>query len=218
MSWWRRLGRGRNQPTLPIDPGQLPMTGWNLVGRETAAAYWRDATGDTVSLTLAPVDPSLPEPSEIENSRNYCRRVAESQGSGLIEVGSTQGAEGPCLTCIYKRLKIPAFTFFGVATTPIMNGTWIWMIVASEHGVTGVREATVTSRMLEAGQLTLESYEASWARDPYDPSYRGVDRSTLRYVSDADQYDDEFPDHPLTKVRGELRRLLTIRLSSNAPA
>ena len=72
--------------------------------------------------------------------------------------------------------------------------------------MTGVREAIVTVELMETGQLTVESYESSWARDPYDPSYRGVDRSVLRFVSDDDCYDDRIPDHPLSKVR----RVLTL--------
>jgi hypothetical protein len=189
------------------------MSNWELVKQEPFAAYWRDATGDVVSLTLAPEDRALPSLSDRASLQNYCRRVAESQGSGLIEVTSAAGTEGACAIYIYKRLKIPAFTFFGVIATPIPSGTWIWLIVAYERGVTGAREALVTARLVEAGELTIESYESSWAQDPYDPLYQGVDRQTLRYRSDAAEYDADFPDHPLTKVRRELRRLLDIRLS-----
>ena len=46
--------------------------------------------------------------------------------------------------------------------------------------------------MLGDGTLTMESYEASWAKDPYDPNYSGVERSTLRYMSDGPEYDAEF--------------------------
>jgi hypothetical protein len=194
------------------------MPSWQLVGRKAFAAHWRDASGDVVSLTLAPVERTLLTMADTRNLHIYCRSIAESQGAGLVEVAPTVGTDGPCLTYIYKRLRIPAFTFFGVAAIPIPNGTWLWMIVAYERGVTGVREAVVTASLVEAGKLTLESYERSWAQDPYDPSYRGVDRSTLRYLSDAEEYDGEFPNHPLTKVRRELRRLITIPLSPNTAA
>ena len=220
MNWWRRL-LARRAPASPFpDLAHLSMNRWALVNREPTAAYWRDPTGDVISLTLFPVDQplALPMLSDTKSLQNYCRAVAESQSSGLVEVTSTVSAEGPCVAYIYKRLRIPAFTFFGVVATPVTHGTWTWVIVAYERGTTGVREAIITSKLVEAGQLTLGSYEASWAQDPYDPSYRGVDRKTLRYVSDAEEYDAAFPDHPLTKVRRELRRLVGIRLSPSTAA
>ena len=60
---------------------------------------------------------------------------------------------------------------------------------------------------LHDGMLTIEDYETSWARDPYAPTYRGVDRSVLRFLSDDEKYDGQFPDHPLSKVRRVLTAL-----------
>jgi hypothetical protein len=213
MSWWQRFTRGARRARLSIDPAQLPMPGWELVRREPAAAYWRDAMGDVASLTLGSGDPGMPPLSDRTALQRYCRHIAERQGAGLVEVVTAVGAEGPSLTYIYKRLRKPAFTVFGVVTTPMTQGSWTWMVIAAERGSTGVREAVITAKLLEAGQLTLESYKASWAQDPYEPAYSGVERSTLRYLSDAEEYDAEFPDHPLTKVRRELRRLLGIHLA-----
>lgn len=194
------------------------MNDWGFVKQESAAAFWRDPSGDVISLNLFPADEALPSLTDTQGLRAYCRRVATSQSSGLVEVTSAVGAEGPCVVYIYKRLRIPAFTFFGVIATPVPCGTWVWMIVAYERGTTGVREALVTSRLVNSGQLSLHSYEGSWAQDPYDPSFRDVDRGTLRYISDAIEYDPDFPDHPLSKVRRELPRLLTIQLSGSPAA
>jgi hypothetical protein len=55
--------------------------------------------------------------------------------------------------------------------------------------------------------LTLREYEQSWARDPYDPDYKGVDRTVLASISDAETYDDQFPMHPLSKIRRTLTEL-----------
>jgi len=52
-------------------------------------------------------------------------------------------------------------------------------------GTTGVREAVATTELFAAGPLAVETYESSWAQDPYDRSYQDVDRSTLRYMSDG---------------------------------
>jgi hypothetical protein len=77
----------------------------------------------------------------------------------------------------------------------------VWTVVAGEHGMTGVREAVITAELMNAGALTIASYQQSWAQDPYDPAYTGVDRSVLRFMSDDRKYDERFPAHPLSKVR-----------------
>jgi hypothetical protein len=211
MGWWSRLV-SRSRPSA-FEPDDLPMPGWSLVSRRPTSAVWRDSSGDVISLTLAPpgvVRASLDDEAAL---RRYCRAAAEAQRAGLVEVATPVGAEGKWLTYIYKRLDMPAFTFFGVAATPVAEGTRVWTIVACERGMTGVREAVVTTRLVTTGQLPLEEYESRWAQDPYDPAYAGVDRRTLRYLSDAADYDAEFPQHPLSKVRRELRRLIDIRIS-----
>jgi len=90
---------------------------------------------------------------------------------------------------------------------PLSKVEMIWTVVAREHGTTGIREALITSDLMNKGKLTLESYMASWAQDPYDPPYCGVDRSILRFMSDDESYDQLLPQHPLSKVRRELNRL-----------
>jgi hypothetical protein len=212
MTWWSPFGPRAEKVDLDFEAERLPMVNWYLVSREVGSAYWRDEVGDVISLTRnsTPV-PSL---SDDVGLQRYCRRISESQRSGLVEIAVRQGAQGRCLTYVYKRLDTAAFTFFGVVATPGAKGSWTWMVVAKERGTTGVREAIVTAELFEAGKLTLESYASSWASDPYEPKYKGVDRKTLRYVSDDVEYDVGFPDHPLTKTRREVERLVAIRLPS----
>lgn len=212
MTWWSPFALRAEKVDLDFEADGLPMGNWHLVGREAGSAYWNDAVGDVISLTRS----SMPVPalSDDVGLQHYCRRICESQRSGLVEIAVRDGAQGRCLTYVYKRLEKAAFKFFGVVATPAAKGSWTWMVLAEERGTTGVREAIVTAQLFEAGKLTLESYASSWARDPYEPSYQGVDRKTLRYVSDDVEYDVEFPDHPLTKTRREMGRLVAIRLPS----
>ena len=192
------------------------MPGWSLVAQEKLSAAWRDAAGDVISLTYL-ADHSVADDLDDDGAlQQYSRDVAESQRAGLVEVATVDGGDGPYLTYIYTRLEGAAFRFFGVAESPRDDGTWIWMIVAGERGTSGVREAVVTAQLLKEGKLTPESYRTSWAGDPYDATYSGVDRSTMRYRSDSSEFDAMFPDHPLSKVRRELARLAAIRLPPTA--
>jgi hypothetical protein len=83
----------------------------------------------------------------------------------------------------------------------------VWTVVAGEHSMTGMREAVITAELMNAGALTIESYQQSWSQDPYKPDYTGVDRSVLRFMSDDKKYDERFPTHPLSKVRSVLSSL-----------
>ena len=199
-----------------FDASLLPMADWKLVEQKPMSASWRDLAGDAVTLTRGPAGLVTDSLSDERSLQRFCRRIAESQGAGLVDVEAATSAEGPCLRYIYKRLEKPGFKFFGVVAIPVPQATWIWMVVTVERGETGVREAVVAAKLFEAGRLTLESYKTSWAQDPYDPGCAGVDKSTLRYLSDSPEYDDYFPDHPLTKMRRELQRLIEIRISPPA--
>jgi hypothetical protein len=135
--------------------------------------------------------------------KRWCRELAQERGGGLIEAHGI----GPSARLIYKRLQMPAYVYTGMFITTFQRFTVVWTVVAGEHGTTGVREGVVTANLMNAGKLTLDGYRRSWAQDPYDSAYQGVDRSVLRFMSDDESYDEQFPDHPLSKVRRVLKAL-----------
>jgi hypothetical protein len=137
--------------------------------------------------------------------KRWFREQAQNRGGGLIEAHG-MGSEA---YLIYKRLQMPAYVYTGMFISAIQGFTLVWTVVAGEHGTTGVREAVVTADLMNAGKLTVDAYRRSWAQDPYDPAYQGVDRSVLRFISDDESYDQQFPHHPLSKVRRVLRALPT---------
>ena len=217
---WRKLLRPRNHRTAvgasPNDLGQ-EMPGWIIVRQRQQMTTWRDADGDVLSLTRS-ATLQLPDLSDENAVRGYCRNVAESMRSGLVEAAVAAAVEGPAVMFVYKRLEKPAFVFTGMLVVAPTSGTSsVWTVAAGERGMTGVREAMVTAQLMSEGKLSLESYRTSWAQDPYDPTYGGVDRSTLRYLSDDESYDPQFPHHPLSKVRRELRTLLAVKLDPRPP-
>lgn len=199
-----------SKPPTSIDARRAAInsTGWFLDKRASGpeCSTWRDSDEDTITLSLGAALPDTIT-ADVEALRMYCRQVAEDSGAGLVEAGVMLGQLGPAVQMIYKQLEMPAFTFRGVQIIALPKASLTWSVVAREKGTTGVREAVVTSSLLSQGRLTPELYEESWACDPYDPHYRGVERSTLRYISDDASYDSQFPTHPLSKVRRVLREL-----------
>jgi hypothetical protein len=194
----------------------IAMPRWRIVDQSERMTIWEDGDGDRLSLTwhLGVRFPNLADENAV---RGRCRKIAKRMHSGLIEATVVTGANGPAVMFIYKRIELPAFIFTGMLlVAPTSRASTMWTVVARERGTTGVREALVTVQLVNEGKLDLDNFEASWAHDPYDPTYRGVDRRTRRYLSDAESYDEQFPEHPLSKVRRELRRLLAVKLPPTA--
>jgi hypothetical protein len=85
--------------------------------------------------------------------------------------------------------------------------------------MTGVREAVVFDQKLAAGEATIdvENKKAlGWMRDPYDPYI--VD-GFLWNLSEAEEYDELFPDHPLSRLRPVLKHVqTTLRVAEEVKA
>ncbi len=210
MSWWQRFRvHSDARPHSPVCPGlTLELPGWHEEEPRDGMRFWRHADGDV--LGLMPDNPfELPPLGDPRAAQQWCRAIAEGNEAGLIEVRVTESELGETLGFIYKRLKVPDYIFTGMLVVPDEQVRGVWTVVCGEHGMTGVREAVVTAQLMSAGQMTLDDYQQSWAQDPYDPAYAGVDRSSLRFRSDAEHYDAQFPEHPLTRVRQVLAALPT---------
>jgi hypothetical protein len=192
---------------MPVRVVTLTLEGWVEEPPSDGNRIWLDSQGDVLALTTVDDPLELPSPADISELQAWCRDLAESRGAGLIETRVDTGPLGATVRLIYKRLDGKAYIFTGMFIVPFDGGGDVWTVVSGERGLTGIREAIVTKQLMDAGKLTIQDYKRSFAQDPYEPSYSGVDRSVLRFVSDDDVYDEEFPDHPLSKVRRVLATL-----------
>lgn len=103
----------------------------------------------------------------------------------------------------------PTITFMGRLTLPLATRAYRMEIVCREQGATGRREAMIMLALREAGEVRVEFGEQGgefidWAADPYDSS---IESKMLRYRSDDANYDPQFPDHPLSRLRSSLREV-----------
>jgi tetratricopeptide (TPR) repeat protein len=201
--------RGAPAPPAPkrIRRVHLTLQEWSEEDPSGGSRVWRDHQHNVLSLTALDKPPALPKDETA--LRDWSRNLAESRGAGLIEVRTVAGRIARGVGLIYKCLQLPAYVYTGMLLIPSREAFQVWTIVARERGTTGVREALVTDELMKTGKLTTQDYERSWAQDPYDASYHGVDRSVLRFVSDDECYDSRFPEHPLSMIRRVLTALPT---------
>ena len=181
-------------------PEQLPQSDHDM-------RVWHGPGGLTVSLTIVLRSETPMRWSDIEKLRRDSRAIAQGSDAGLIEANFVETTLGRSAQFIYKQSQGSGFWFTGMLLTPLQKETIVWTASCTEGQLTGVREAIVTAELLQRGELTLESYEQSWAQDPYDANYSGIERRKLRYESDDERYDLRFPEHPLSRVRNALREL-----------
>ncbi|NEG69290.1 hypothetical protein [Bifidobacterium choloepi] len=99
-----------------------------------------------------------------------------------------RGAVQYCLTLhIYFKERVLGATMF-----------------ADEAGVTGMRAATVHEYAVQKGMLSGND-DPAWSRDPYDASFtKGVPMN----MSEMEQFDRAFPNHPLSIERATLHIML----------
>lgn len=209
MSWWKSLWSGK--PGLEASPvpealHDLPfsLNGWMEKPARDGMRVWSGPDNSVMVADLIAESWSGLGEAEV---RQKARALAEGAGGGLIEALALASPSGTAVQLIYKRLQQPAYVYTGMLIVPAEGGSVVWTVVDGEVRMTGIRESVVTSQLINAGKLSVESYKRDWAQDPYDKSYRGPDRRVLRFLSDDAQYDGQFPDHPLTKVRAVLAEL-----------
>lgn len=147
---------------------RLTMRGWRDEGTRDDMRGWRDEQGDFISLVVT--DETL-GPTQLTDEvalQQFFRSLAESRGGGLIDVRVSGGPLGRTASVIYKRLQKPAYVFTAMLFAPVAEPPQVWTVVAGERGTTGVREAIITAELLNAGDMTIDDYKRSWAKDPYD--------------------------------------------------
>jgi len=152
------------------------MRGWRVVEQSEQTTVWQDDDGDSLSLTLRDGVIGLLELSDRHAVRRHCRELAMSMDSVLVEADIVTGPAGPAVMLVCKRFEKSALTLTGMLFVGGAGRWWVWTVVGCERGTTGMREATVTTQLLNEGKLTLT----------------------------------QFPGHPLSKVRRELRRLIAV--------
>ncbi|MGW4032118.1 hypothetical protein ACWEFL_22870 [Streptomyces sp. NPDC004838] len=160
---------------------------------------WANDAGDVLSLHFFGLTPDLP--AALDNGpalREGLTRIIAGAGGGLIEASVKSLGTLPALRQILK-LPLPGQpsgqAFVGSFTVPRANCSTVVKIQAPERGITGVREATVMAQV---------GHDKYFRPHPYAPDVQG---GLPFHVADHAQWDAQFPDHPLSRVRSTLDAL-----------
>ena len=134
---------------------------------------------------------------------------------GIVSVDSCRAADHPAIQIIYKREEGLGYRYTGIVRVDLGEYWCQATVVCGERGTTGIREAVLSTRLLEEGAIKIRKHPffirpfkrssghlEGWFTDPYDPKYKG---KVLRSITDDEKYDEELPDHPLSRLRSTLK-------------
>jgi hypothetical protein len=187
-------------------------SGWHEHERSEERIVWGNA-GDILSLDVVPRPWQTFKPMERERWLEDARHMARP--GGIVSVDPYTVGSHPAIQIVYKREQGSGYRYTGILVIKFGEYWCQVTVVCGEKGMTGIREAVLTPRLLEDGRIKIRKhpfylrlfkrssgYLEGWFADPYDPRYRGIN---LRSIADNEEYDDEFPNHPLSRLRSTLK-------------
>lgn len=191
-------------------PGQ-PFAYFDTAGMENVADLtWRDGSGDVMQIVPVTQVPDLPAPVHDLAAMGRGLALAYApQGGALVECRAAELDGLPAVRQILK-MKFPGqahgFVFTGVLIAPKATGAVIFKAQCPEYDTTGIRESMV---MMQVGP------EAFFVPSPFAPDVDLAAMGALpSNVADRPEYDQQFPQHPLSRLRRMLAHIeATARIS-----
>lgn len=131
--------------------------------------------------------------------------------SGIIEVGCGTTENGNEYAFDLFKRHITDMDPIGVVDYTLNINVWkdgdIHFINGSfqENGMTGMRDTTVYEIYRKKGYFQNDQHDG-WNRDPYDSKCK---EGFLMNLSEQKEFDDMFPDHPLSEARELIDFIIT---------
>ncbi len=180
-----------------------------LPGDPVGSISFSKQTNNAACLAMyaaIPSEQALPFNSREEVIMGIRNSLAQDQGIIEVTTGITQAGK----KYIYSIVKTVNRGSIGVQYSLMMHigyfASHVFQVEGffDETGYTGGRDTAVFA-ILQRGNKIGPNYEG-WAEDPYDPQFQ---QGILMNASEKEDYDNAFPEHPLTQARA-LAKALTL--------
>lgn len=137
---------------------------------------------------------------------DFYREMVVRYNGGLIKVETAKIDNYQYLETIIKIPTQQGLYYTGSLTFPFKNCSYVIKIQATESGMSGVRESVILDKMLSQGVVQVDEAEGviGWGQDPYLKDFK---QGNLMNLAEKEEYDNDFPEHPLTLVRVKLREI-----------
>ncbi len=158
------------------------------------------------SINFYDLEPDLPTIQDVDYLRNFYRQRVGNYNGGLVALDIVDLKQFKAVKTLFKfRLDPTGMMYVASYIIPFRDCSYVLKIEAPEVGTTGIREAVVTDQLLRDGKLTSkDDGMEGWFSDPYDPTIKD---GLLMNIAEREEYDEPFPQHPLSLTRAFLQRL-----------
>ena len=161
---------------------------------------WYTSDGDGVGLYFFPTRPDVAaDITSPEEVRRFYRESASAGGATPIEVDTLELDGCQAIRSIMKIQQTPSgWTYVGSITLTFRDFSFVVKAQCEERGTTGMREAIVVDQMLRSGRLKSDHPQEGWMVIPEDATGKP---NLPRSIAEGEEYDHQFQDHPLSRVR-----------------
>ena len=148
--------------------------------------------------------------ADTEALRSVLRSASNGEGRGLLSADRVMIRGTPVVRVIEKCPQQPDGMAY-MSSLTVIGRTAFFMIRLNcfEGPPTGLRETIVLDQCLRDGRVIGDANSGKllgWSRDPYDGSH---EYPWMPNISEQEAFDDQFPDHPLSRCRTMLQRIET---------
>lgn len=142
--------------------------------------------------------------TELDTLRSFYRKMVQQQDGGLLKVETIRIDEVDCLETLIKIPRAPSgILYISSITIPFRSCSYVIKLQMTENSTTGIREAVIGQKLLAENVLTTHNNHIDgWSSDPYLTNYSS---GSLMNIAEREEYDEMFPDHPLTRIRQHMK-------------
>lgn len=168
--------------------------GWELLDEDFHQCLWMRDDRQSTMMSLFSDHPCDPRLLSERRLRELARLEAMVDGGALISADLIKMGGITAARCITKAPQNPrGTTYYGTIIVPFKSCHITISLRCRESGTIGMRQTLIFAERTAHGRPTT-----AWQRDPYDASLKA---SSMRDLSEDERYDEQFPDHPLSRVR-----------------
>ncbi|NEO86166.1 MAG: hypothetical protein F6J87_18205 [Spirulina sp. SIO3F2] len=161
-----------------IEDLQINVENCEYEGIHKGVKVWRTELGDAFGVYFIKMVPDVP--SELSKAQGYYKKQIEESGGKLVELHIEKIEDIQSIRLIAKIPQAPSgMTYIHSITIPFKNFSYVIKGQFEEYGATGCREAVL-----------FDKYPAPGLIDSFD----------------NEEYDNEFPEHPLSRARATFKK------------
>ena len=206
----KSLFGGKKKPN--INSVKFDPFNWNLVEETKYKKTWvNNEQTALVGIQFSDNHPTdIPAKlSDITTIRNHYRdMIVEQIDGGLIRCELAILKDHEAIEMIVKQPNQPSGMIYnGSFIIPFKGYNFVVKIQAIEAGMTGMREALTMNKWMKengAPKTDENGKMIGFAKDPYDEHFT---KGRLMNYSEKEEFDKDFPNHPLTLVRTKMKEI-----------